>query len=68
MPEFASKGLIFGAVVKIFRGEAEFGLKILMRFLVKISRVFRNFPDFFSKFLDFFRSCGNPVHKKITGS
>ena len=37
MPKFASQRLIFGAVVKIFRGEAESGLKILMRFLVKIS-------------------------------
>ena len=37
MPQFASKRLIFGAVVKIFRGEAESGLKILRRFLVKIS-------------------------------
>ena len=37
MPKFAFKRLIFGAVVKIFRGEAESGLKILRRFLVKIS-------------------------------
>ena len=29
MPKFASQKLIFGAVVKIFRGEAESGLKIL---------------------------------------
>ena len=41
MPKFAFKRLIFGAVVKIFRGEAESGLKILMRFLVKISRFFQ---------------------------
>ena len=37
MPKFASRRLIFGAVVKIFRGEAESGLKILMRFLVEIA-------------------------------
>ena len=37
MPKFASQRLIFGAVVKIFRGEAESGLEILMRFLVEIS-------------------------------
>ena len=37
MPKFAFKRLSFGAVVKIFRGEAESGLKILRIFLVKIS-------------------------------
>ena len=51
MPKFASKRLIFGAVVKIFRGEAESGLKILMRFLVKNSTSWSNFQDFLSKFL-----------------
>ena len=49
MPKFAFKRLIFGAVVKIFRGEAESGLKILMRFLVKISRFFVKFSSFFFK-------------------
>ena len=51
MPKFASKRLIFGAVVKIFRGEAESGLKILMRVLVKKSRFFVKISSEVSKFL-----------------
>ena len=47
MPKFAFKRLIFGAVVKIFRGEAESGLKILMRFLVKFFRFFLKLSFFF---------------------
>ena len=43
MPKFASQRLIFGAVVKIFRGEAESGLEILMRFLVEISAYWSKF-------------------------
>ena len=41
MPKFASQRLTFGAVGNIFRGEAESGLKILTRFLVKIWIFFR---------------------------
>ena len=43
MPKFASQRLIFGAVVKIFRGEAESGLEILMIFLVEISAYWSKF-------------------------
>ena len=43
MPKFASQRLIFGAVVRIFRGEAESGLEILMVFLVEISAYWSKF-------------------------